>query len=348
MAKKRKKKKKKAVYKYIVIGASALAAIALFCLVCLYRMAYSLPPEGPATVITIPKNATNESISDSLTSNLGDYGKTVYRLWCLRGGEAENASGVYVVADDDKAWSLASRIKDGRSSAIKVTFNNIRLLSDLAETLSRNFLWDADDFLAACDSILPTKGFKKEEFAAAFLPDTYEFYASAEASQVVSKLLDHRNHYWNEERRERAKELGLTPVKVAVIASIVEEESNNRDERPAIARLYMNRLEQNMPLQADPTVKFALGDFSLKRIYNHHTQVESPYNTYRVKGLPPGPIRIAERSTLDAVLNAPDNDYLYMCAKPGGVGTHNFSRDYAEHLRNARAYQQWLDSINIK
>ena len=142
--------------------------------------------------------------------------------------------------------------------------------------------------------------------------------------------------------------MGLTPDEVSTIASIVEEETSKADERGKVARLYLNRYQQHMRLQADPTVKFALGDFSIKRITQPMTQVKSPYNTYRVDGLPPGPIRLPEKSTIDAVLDAPQHDYLYMCARADFSGYHDFTRDYASHLDNAHRYQAALNNRGIK
>ena len=304
--------------------------------------------ESSITLI-IPQESTDAAIGDSLKTRLGDdFGPTVYRLWALRGGEPQKASGIYVVSPGDKAWSVAGRIKSGSSSPVRVTFNNIRLMSDLAERISSKFLWSSDDFLKACDAVLPTYGFSYNQYPAAFIPDTYEFYASATPEEVVEKLVGYRNRFWTDERRMEASTLGLTPVEVATLASIVEEESNSPEERPVIARLYLNRLDKGMKLQADPTVKYALGDFSIRRLYEKQLFTPSPYNTYYTNGLPPGPIRIPEISTVKAVLNAPANDYIYMCAKPGGEGTHNFTSDYKEHLRNARAYQSWLDSIKLQ
>jgi UPF0755 protein len=165
---------------------------------------------------------------------------------------------------------------------------------------------------------------------------------------VVNKLVDSRDAFWTTERRAAAKKMGLTPVEVAIVASIVEEESNKADERPLIARLYLNRYFIGMKLQADPTVKFAVGDFSLRRITGKHLTIDSPYNTYRNQGLPPGPIRIAEKTAMDAVLNAPQHSYLYMCAKEDFSGRHNFAEDYATHLQNARRYQDALNQRGIK
>ena len=154
--------------------------------------------------------------------------------------------------------------------------------------------------------------------------------------------------YWEGKREQQAKRWGLTPVEVATLASIVEEETNKRDEMGKVAGLYMNRLRKGMPLQADPTVKFAHGDFSLKRILNVHLTIESPYNTYRVTGLPPGPIRIPSKQAINAVLTHTPNGYFYMCAKEDFSGYHNFAVTLAEHQRNAIRYQQALNRLGIR
>ncbi len=312
-----------------------------------YSAAYRIFDGADEVTVVIPPESTDEAVRDSLNCRLGDYGTTVYRLWTLRGGNPEKAAGVYRIARGDRAWSVAGRLRDGRSSTVTVTFTTLRTMDDLAARVAKSFLWNEDDFAAACDSILPAAGFAREQYPAAFWPNTYEFYGSESAIDVVKKLLDERNRFWNDNRRAKAKALGLTPVQVATVASIVEEESAKTDERPTIARLYMNRLDRGMKLQADPTVKFAIGDFTLRRITSKHTAIESPYNTYHVKGLPPGPIRIVDGATIDAVLYAPDNDYIYMCAKEDFSGRHNFAHDYATHQANARRYQKALDARGI-
>ena len=154
--------------------------------------------------------------------------------------------------------------------------------------------------------------------------------------------------FWTNDRLEKAKEIGLTPVEISTLASIVEEECTYSDEYPKVAGLYMNRLHIGQVLQADPTVKFAVGDFSLRRILNVHTEIDSPYNTYRVKGLPPGPIRIPSIKGIDAVLNYTKHNYLYMCAKEDFSGYHNFAANYQEHLRNRSLYIKALDARGIK
>lgn len=299
--------------------------------------------------INIPAGATCEAVADTLRSRLGDgFGAAVFRLWRLQGGSPEAAHGSYVVRPGERAVVVGRRISRGRQTPVRVTFNNVRTLEALAERVSARMEFDADDFLAACDSVLPDSGFvRAEQYPAAFLPDTYEFLWTTPARRVVGKMLDVRNSFWSQERRAQASALGLTPVEVATVASIVEEESSKVDEYGKIARLYINRLQRGIKLQADPTVKFGVGDFTLRRIRGEHLSVNSDYNTYRVAGLPPGPIRIPERTTLDAVLTAPQHRYIYMCAKEDFSGYHNFAADYPTHRDNARRYQAELNRRGI-
>lgn len=303
---------------------------------------------GEKTRLYIPAGATAESVRDSLSTRLGDFGETVYTIWKNRKSLPSKAHGSYVIEPGVTALDLSRILRSGRQTPVKVAFNNIRTLDALADRVSSRMEWNAEAFLDACDSILPEKGFKEAEYLAAFLPDTYEFYWTASANDVVKKLSDIRDKFWNDSRRAKAAELGLTPVKTATLASIVEEETAKADEHGKVARLYLNRLGKGMLLQADPTVKYAVGDFALRRILNRHLDVDSPYNTYKYVGLPPGPIRMPEKRTLEAVLNAPEHNYLYMCAKEDFSGYHNFATDYATHLNNARRYQLELNRRGIK
>lgn len=303
---------------------------------------------GEKTRLYIPGDATAESVRDSLVTRLGDFGETVYIIWENRKSLPSKAHGSYVIEPGVTALDLSRILRSGRQTPVKVAFNNIRTLDALADRVSARMEWDAEAFLDACDSILPQKGFKEAEYLAAFLPDTYEFYWTASANDVVKKLSDIRDKFWNDSRRAKAAELGLTPVKTATLASIVEEETAKADEQGKVARLYLNRLGRGMLLQADPTVKYAVGDFALRRILNRHLDVDSPYNTYKYAGLPPGPIRMPEKRTLEAVLNAPEHNYLYMCAKEDFSGYHNYATDYATHLNNARRYQLELNRRGIK
>ena len=194
---------------------------------------------------------------------------------------------------------------------------------------------------------LPKFDPRKENLPSLFIPDTYQVYWDISAEQFVERMQKEHSRFWNEERKQKAQAAGMTPEEVCTLASIVEEETNNNAEKPTVAGLYINRLHKGMPLQADPTVKFALQDFQLKRISNKHLTVDSPYNTYRNIGLPPGPIRIPTPAGLDAVLNYEKHDYIYMCAKEDFSGTHNFASNYTEHMKNARKYWKALNERKI-
>lgn len=298
--------------------------------------------------LSIPHDATTESVGDSLRSALGEPdGNRVYMLWRLVGGNPQRARGRYLISRRQLAAVTAWRLRGGMQTPVTVTWTDARTLDTLAEKIAARMEFSPADFIAAVDSVLAPRGWKPEEYPAAFIPDSYDFYGTASAESVVEKLLGYRDKFWNEARINTARSLGLTPIEVATVASIVEEESAKPDEYPVIARLYINRLNRGMPLQADPTVKFATGNFALRRITAEHLRIESPYNTYRHRGLPPGPIRIPSRIGIEAVLNAPDHEFIYMCAKEDFSGYHNFTADYTEHQRNAARYQAELNKRNI-
>ena len=333
--------------RWIYIIAITVAALGLVGLTIIMREFES----AMAVRVNIPKNATQESVRDSLAKSLGtDYGSVVYRLWQVASGDPAKAHGSYVVEPGTTAVTAAHNISENRQTPVKVTINNVRTLDDLTKRLGAKLEVTPSEIKEAMHNIIggsPHFG-GVETYPAAFLPDTYEFYWTDPAEHVVQKLVAERNKFWNRERLDKAAKLGLTPVEVATIASIVEEESNKKDERPTIARLYMNRVNQGMKLQADPTVKFATGNFALRRITGKHLKIDSPYNTYRNAGLPPGPIRIPQKETIDAVLNAPPNSYIYMCAKEDFSGYHNFASDYKTHAANAKKYQAALNRRGIR
>ncbi|MDE6464831.1 MAG: endolytic transglycosylase MltG [Muribaculaceae bacterium] len=312
-----------------------------------WRIFLSDTYDGPVTRVYVPAGATEDAVADSLQSSLGGFGRTVARLWRLQSGDASVAHGSYAVDSGMTALEVSRAISRGRQTPLRVTFNNIRTFGDLARRLSQRLEADSAAFMAAADSVLRPAGFDTAGYAAAVLPDTYEYYWTASPETVLSGLLAERNSFWDSTRIAKAEALGLSPVGVATIASIVEEETAKADERPVVARLYLNRLDRNMPLQADPTVKFALGDFGLRRITIAHLGIDSPYNTYRVNGLPPGPIRIVERSSIDAVLDAPEHNYIYMCARPDFSGYHVFETNYNRHTINAARYRRALDARGI-
>lgn len=304
---------------------------------------------GRDSWVRIPGGASSEQIHDSLRSALGNAeGNRVFMLWRLANGRPSAARGYYMVPVGELSLQTAMRLRGGRQTPIRVGWTDVRTFDQLAGRIASRMEFTKDDFLAVADTLLPSLGYTPEQFPAAFIPDSYEFYATDTPEQVVRRLVKYRDRYWTPARVNQARGLGLTPVEAATLASIVEEESGKADERPVIARLYLNRLAAGMPLQADPTVKFASGDFALRRIGAKQLAIDSPYNTYRRRGLPPGPIRIASKDGIEAVLAAPRHEFLYMCARADFSGYHDFAEDYATHQANARRYQAELDRRGIK
>lgn len=292
--------------------------------------------------VKIPRGATGEQVADSLKAAVGDrFARKVMGYWS---GDPVKARGAYLIETDDKAISVARRLENGRQTPVKLTFNNIRTLPQLESRLNSRMDWADGEFMEAFRNEARRQNVTPEILLGRMVPDTYEVYWTSAPEKVIDKILSNYNSFWTSERKAKAQSLGLTPDQVAVIASIAEEESNKPDERGMIARLYMNRLECGMRLQADPTVKYAVGDFAIKRVGGAMLNVDSPYNTYRYAGLPPSPIRIPDLRTLDAVLNAPAHDYIYMCAKADFSGYHDFTSDYATHLRKAAEYRRALDA----
>jgi UPF0755 protein len=235
-------------------------------------------------------------------------------------------------------------LKSGTQEPVRITFNNVRLIPELAEKITRNLGMTPEEFEAALRrfSMSNSSGLNKDNMMAMFIPNTYEVYYNILPDALVKRMHQEYQNFWNEERIAKAKKMGLTPIEVSILSSIVQAETIQEEEAPTIAGLYLNRLKQGIPLQADPTLKFAVGDFSLKRILNIHKEIDSPYNTYRYAGLPPGPINMPEINSLEAVLNFAPSDYLYMCAKEDFSGRHNFTSNYKEHMNNAIRYQRAL------
>ena len=330
-----------------IVGIIAAITVILLALAAPYFF-MGAPTEG---LVKVRKGSTIDQIADSVKASVDvKFGDRVATMLRLMNAKVENREGAYRVTPGTSPFTAARRIKNGVQSGVKFTFNNVRTLDEWAQRWGETFMDGPDSMRVALkDSALCAKyGKTPETIVCLLMPDTYEFYWDISPEKTLDRLNDYYNDFWTNERKSKAEKLGLTPDEVSTIASIVEEETSKADERGKVARLYLNRYQQHMRLQADPTVKFALGDFSIKRITQPMTQVKSPYNTYRVDGLPPGPIRLPEKSTIDAVLDAPQHDYLYMCARADFSGYHDFTRDYASHLDNAHRYQAALNNRGIK
>ena len=225
----------------------------------------------------------------------------------------------------------------------------MRFKEDLVEKITIDTGIDRTAFLNLLNDneYLKTLGFNKETIMAMFIPNTYEVYWTITPEALFARMKKEFDNFWNSERKAKAEVLGMSPVEVSTLAAIVQDEMSIQTESPKIAGLYLNRIKKRMLLQADPTVKFALGDFSIQRVLTADTRIDSPYNTYKYRGLPPGPINLPTIASLDAVLNYEKHDYIYMCAKEDFSGYHRFAKTLSEHNRNARLFQKALNERKI-
>lgn len=239
---------------------------------------------------------------------------------------------------------------------LNLAFNNQESLEKLVSRVSSQIEADSLSLMKAVkDSAFMTKnGFNEETVLGMFIPNTYQFKWNTSAEKFRDKMLDEYNNFWTEERKAKAKELGMTPVEVITLAAIVHKETVKADERPRVAGVYLNRLKTEMPLQADPTIIFALRrnannlDLVIKRVKGDMLKVNSPYNTYVHTGLPPGPIAMPDISAVDAVLNPEKHNYIYFCASVERFGYHEFTASYIEHMQNASKYAAWVSKLGIK
>lgn len=258
--------------------------------------------------------------------------------------------GCYRIDKGMSTEAIVNLLRSGIQQPVEVKFNNMRLPSQLAAAISRQIETDSAQLytMLTDDKVASSYGFDNKSFIAMFIPNTYQFYWNTDAEGFLKRMAREYKTFWNALRKSKAAKWGLSPTEITTLASIVQEETNMSDDKPVIAGVYLNRLRKNMALEADPTLKFALQDFALKRILNKDKEVDSPYNTYKNTGLPPGPICIPDVTTIDAVLDAQEHNYLFFCARDDLSGHSNFAQTYSEHLENARKYQAALDKLNIK
>lgn len=267
-----------------------------------------------------------------------------------KGYDKNIKTGRYAIKPTDNMRYLHRRLSLGYQTPVNLTIGSVRTMDRIARNASRQLMIDSTEIIGLLNdtAYLNTIGYTTQTIPALFIPNTYEVYWNISAEDFMKRMIKEHKVFWNEERIKKAKSIGLTPEEVATLASIVEEETAVNAEKPVVAGLYINRLKRGMLLQADPTIKFSLQNFGLKRILFKHLDVNSPYNTYKHAGLPPGPIRIPSIQGLESVLNHARHNYLYMCAKEDFSGTHNFAVTSAQHAANARRYQQALNRRNIK
>lgn len=331
---------------WILIGFILLVGMGL-----LVIAPYMINKSEEDVAIRIPKDATQQQVTDTLTKYFGDdYTTRTMRLMNIYGFDPVKRHGYYRIPQGATPFATSRKLARGAQDQIEIRFNGFRSLDYLAERMALKMEFSADDFLKAAKDpeYLSKYGLNPDNALALFLDDSYYVYWTSTPKEVLDKIGANYLSFWSEGKREIAEENGLSPADMMIIASIVDDETTQTPEKGRIGRLYINRLDKDMPLQADPTLKFALNDFSLRRILDEHKKVDSPYNTYKHKGLPPGPLRTTSRATVMEILNAQPTTDLFMCARTDGSGFHNFSSTYQEHLKNAEDYHQYLDERNIK
>lgn len=258
--------------------------------------------------------------------------------------------GRYILDRKMNNNDLINRIRSGNQDPVSVTFNNIRTLNELAGKISKQIEADSVSILSYLENEdnISEKGFTKKTVLTAFMPDSYEMYWNTSAEEFFDRMTKEYSSFWTDKRKAKADSIGLSLKEISVLASIVQaEQSKYNDEKPTIAGLYINRLKKNIALQSDPTLIYATGDFSKKRVLIKDKEIDSPYNTYMYRGLPPGPINLPEKSSVKAVLNYKKHNYYYMCAKEDFSGYHYFSNSLSKHEYYARKYRVALNKRKI-
>lgn len=336
---------------YLFTGAMAIVVVLFIISISYYNKMFR-------SNVDLPKDELLHIRTGSDFNEVVDSIKKKHLVICLEsfikvsnslGYDKKVKAGCYKIKPGMSNRTLVRMLISATQSPVRVTFNNIRTPEQLAEKISQQIEADSLSIIRYFKKpdIAVNYGFNEKTLMSMFIPNTYEFYWNSDAKSFFDRMKREYNLFWNKDRDEKAKAIGLKREEISTLASIIEEETNKHDERAKIAGVYINRLKKNMPLQADPTIKFALGDFSIKRIWTKQLEVKSPYNTYKNIGLPPGPICCPSISSIDAVLNYESHQYLYFCAKDDFSGYHVFAKTLAEHNRNADAYQKALNKEKI-
>ena len=312
----------------------------------------NVPADLQNDMVEIPTNSTfsevvnilfeNSQIEDTVSfrevAELMKYKKTT-----MRAGRYQIKSG----------WSnrtLISHLRGGKQATVKVVLNTGRFVEDIAAKAAKTIEVDSASLaqLFHDQSVITPKGFTDKTLMSLFIPNTYEFFWNTSAEKFLEKMVKEHEVFWKKDNREKkAAAMKLSKEEVYTLASIVERETNAKSEKPRIAGVYLNRLKKGMLLQADPTAVFATRDFTARRVLNKHINFDSPYNTYKYVGLPPGPISIASISSIDAVLNSENHEYIFFCAKPDNSGLHAFAKTLSGHNRNANKFRSWLNQQRI-
>ena len=346
-------KKKKPILKYAIWVIFILLFVAASLGYFLYQIVYKpnvWTSDGKDVSIYIP----SKSNFDDVKQILFEKGLIIHRnnfIWWADKKQYPKLikPGHYVIKNNISNDDLIKILRSGNQIPVNVIFNNIRDIYQLAGVVSKQIEADSISIIGILTSTktLNTMELTPKTISTIFIPDTYEFYWNTDAEGFVQRMYDEYTSFWNKNRISKAKKIDMDIAEVVTLASIVEKESNKNSEKPMIAGVYINRLNNGWRLQADPTLIYALNDYTIKRVLTVHTELDSPYNTYKYRGLPPGPICIPSISSIDAVLNNTNDGYFYFCAKDDMSGYHVFARSNAQHNRNARKYQKALNKLKI-
>lgn len=302
-------------------------------------------------LLYIPRNSSFENVADLMEKEGVIVDGIALRTYAkLKGYDTKSYSGCYTIERGMSMRSIMLMLVSRRQTPIKLVVPSVRTTGELAIRLAKQLDLTTEELLQHLTqvSVAQKFGFTLEQFPAMFIPNTYEVYWDTSPEKLLLRLHKEYNAFWNGLRKEQANQIGLSPIEVATLASIIQEEVMHEEELPKIARVYLNRLKINMLLQACPTAKFAAGNMSISRVLNVHLQIDSPYNTYKYHGLPPGPIRYPSLAALLAVLHPDENDYLFFCARADFSGYHHFSHTGAQHAAYAKAYQRELNRRGIR
>ncbi len=300
----------------------------------------------------IPTNATYEQVIDSIYAMDIIVDKISFE-WVMNKKNYKNKvrSGRFKIENHLSNNDLVDLLRSGKQIPINVTFNNIRLKEELAGRIAQQLEIDSITILEALnnDDLIESYGLNSENVLIMFIPNTYQFFWNTSVNQFLDRMHKEYTAFWDESRLAKLERTGLKKEEVSILASVVQAEQTIQvSEQDVIAGLYINRLKRGIPMSSCPTLIYAHKDFSIKRVYHWHEEIESPYNTYKYAGLPPGPINLPEIRAIDAVLNFDDNDYIYMCAKEDFTGYHYFSKTLSQHLMYARRYQAAANKRGIR
>ena len=301
---------------------------------------------SPKFEIIIPDSATVDQVIDTLEVR-GMQFPTLFSTLAGRMNYTDSnlKDGLYEIDPKWNVVDLIRHLRSGKQKPVDITINSVRTIPDLAGKITGNISLDSLDFLSFISDLHEDE----QQLMSFYLPNTYEVFYNVSAEELHERIKEEHERFWaKKNRRERASQVGLSPHEVYCLASIVEQESTLESEKPTIASVYLNRIKRGMKLQADPTVVFSVGDFSIRRVLNKHLAIDSPYNTYKYAGIPPGPICMPSISSIEAVLSPTKTNYIFFCAKPGYQNGHAFASTLRGHNNNARRYQRWLSSQGIR